>query len=143
MRIPSYDDLTPSIPDVTAADTLAQVKRILPVHPAEPPVGVQPSVARGQLFACLRSARPPGVLMAIAREFSPRIEPLGAWVVPDVGGRGRPLGDPAAIGSAIAGVADDRASGIRVAIAPTQTAARLMTIVHPRLMVLTDDIAGA
>jgi protein ImuB len=146
MRIPSYDDLTPSIPDITVRDTLAHVKRILP--PREAPAGpvAQPDTAGrpGQLFACLRSTRPPGVMMAIAREFSPRIERHGAaCVVLDVSGLGRLLGDAHAIGDALAGVADDRASGIRVAVAPTQTAARLLTIVHPRLVALTGDIAAA
>ena len=79
MRIPSYDDLTPSIPDITARDTLAHVTRILP-----PPetgrghIAGGDAAAPGQLFACLRSTRPPGVMMAIAREFSPRIERHGA-----------------------------------------------------------------
>ena len=146
MRIPSYDDLTPSIPDITVRDTLAHVKRILP--PREEAAGpvARPDTAGtpGQLFACLRSTRPPGVMMAIAREFSPRIERHGAaCVVLDVSGLGRLLGDARAIGDALAGVADDHASGIRVAVAPTQTAARLLTIVHPRLVALTGDIAAA
>ncbi len=146
MRIPSYDDLTPSIPDITVRDTLAHVKRILP--PREEAAGpvARPGTAGtpGQLFACLRSTRPPGVMMAIAREFSPRIERHGAaCVVLDVSGLGRLLGDAHAIGDALADVADDHASGIRVAVAPTQTAARLLTIVHPRLVALTGDIAAA
>jgi hypothetical protein len=146
MRIPSYDDLTPSIPDITVRDTLAHVKRILP--PREEtggPVGrADTGATPGQLFACLRSTRPPGVMMAIAREFSPRIERHGAaCVVLDVSGLGRLLGDAHAIGEALAGVADDHASGIRVAVAPTQTAARLLTIAHPRLVAVTRDLAAA
>ena len=30
MRIPSYDDLAPSIPDISVRETFAQVRRILP-----------------------------------------------------------------------------------------------------------------
>jgi protein ImuB len=146
MRIPSYDDLTPAIPDIGARDTLAQVNRILPRREAETRAAVRPDAAAtgGQLFACLRSTRPPGVMMAIAREFSPRVERHGACcVVLDVSGLGCLLGDAQAIGDALAAAADDRVSGIRVAVAPTQTAARLMAIVHPRLVVLAGDIAAA
>jgi protein ImuB len=146
MRIPSYDDLTPSIPDIAVRDTLAHVKRILPRREEAAGPVARPDTAGtpGQLFACLRSTRPPGVMMAIAREFSPRIERHGAaCVVLDVSGLGRLLGDAHAIGDALAGVADDHASGIRVAVAPTQTAARLLTIAHPRLVALTGDIAAA
>lgn len=181
MRIPSYDDLTPSIPDITPRETLAQVGQFLPPRrqesdPVSPPGRTAPPV---QLFGCLRSTRPPGVMLAIAREFSPRIERHGAaCVVLDVSGLGRLLGDACAIGDALAsaaghhaaasaasgrtaasaasgrtaasaargraaaGAAADRAP-IRVAVAPTQTAARLMTIVHPRLMVLAGDMAAA
>jgi protein ImuB len=143
--VPSYDDLTPSIPGITVRDTLAQVTRILPSREAAagPVVRADAAGTSGPLFACLRSTRPPGVMMAIAREFSPRIERHGACVVLDVSGLGRLLGDAPAIGDALAGVADDHASGIRVAVAPTQTAARLLTIVHPRLVVQTGDIAAA
>jgi protein ImuB len=146
MRIPSYDDLAPSIPDITARETLAQVQRVLPRRERDAAPALRPDAVAlpGQLFACLRSTRPPGVMMAIAREFSPRIERHGtACVVLDVSGLGRLLGDAHAIGEAIAGAAAEHASGIRVAVAATQTAARLMTIVHPRLMVLTGDIAAA
>ncbi len=131
MRIPSYDDLTPSIPDITARDPLA---------------------APG-LFACLRSTRPPGVLLGIAREFSPRLERHGPeCVVLDVSGLGRLLGEAPAIGEALARAAADRAAadraaadraaGIRVAIAPTQTAARLLTVAHLRLVVAGDPAAA-
>jgi protein ImuB len=144
MRIPSYDDLTPSIPDITARDTLAHVNRILP----PPETGRGHIVGRdaatpGQLFACLRSTRPPGVMMAIAREFSPRIERHGAsCVVLDVSGLGGLLGDAHAIGEALAAAAGDHAPDIRVAVAPTQIAARLMAIVHPRLTVVSDDVTA-
>ena len=55
------------------------------------------------VFACLWSSRTPAVLMAIARDFSPRIQRHGAeCVVLDVGGLGRLLGDPDTIGDELA-----------------------------------------
>src|SRR6185295_14118202 len=59
MRIPSYDDLARSIPDISARDTFAQVRRILPAEGAAPAGPVEPigSDAPSQLFACLRSTR--------------------------------------------------------------------------------------
>jgi protein ImuB len=81
--------------------------------------------------------------MAIARGFSPRVERHGACsVVLDVSGLGGLIGDPQAIGDALAAAVGDHGPGIRVAVAPTQTAARLLSIVHPRLMVLTGDVAA-
>ena len=59
----------------------------------------------------------------------------------DVSGLGRLLGDAHAIGEALAAAAGDRGPDIRVAVAPTQIAARLMAIVHPRLTVVADDAA--
>ncbi len=117
MRNPSSDALTPSIPGAAAAGA--------------------------SLFACLRSTRPPGVLLDLAREFSPRLERYGpGCVVLDVSGLGRLLGEAPAIGEAIAQAAADRAAGIRVAVAPTQTAARLLTVTHPRLVVVADPAAA-
>ena len=82
--------------------------------------------------------------MAIARDFSPRIERHGACVVLDVSGLGRLLGDPQAIGAELDRVAADRVAGIdRVALAPTQTAARLMAIAQPGVTVVTGDVASA
>jgi protein ImuB len=55
------------------------------------------------LFACLWSSRTPAVLMEIARDFSPRIQRHGGeCVVLDVGGLGRLLGAPGAIGDELA-----------------------------------------
>jgi hypothetical protein len=88
--------------------------------------------------------------MAVAREFSPRIERHGpACVVLDVSGLGRLLGDPQAIGTELNRVAADRvaadrvAADICVALAPTQTAARLMAIAQAGLTVVTGDVASA
>jgi protein ImuB len=95
--------------------------------------------------------------MAIARDFSPRIERHGpACVVLDVSGLGRLLGDAQAIGAELDRVAADRVAADRVAadrvapgavdrvaIAPTQTAARLMAIARPGLTVVTGNVASA
>jgi protein ImuB len=118
------------------------------------------------------------VMLAIARDFSPRIERHGdGSVVLDVGGLARLLGDAQAIGAALdraarsrlrgtgapgvkdrgtgaPGVKDrgtgapgvkDRGTGapIRVAVAGTQTAARLMAIARPGLTVTTGEVAAA
>ena len=60
MYIPSYDDLTPSIPDITPGETFAHVRRILRQDDA-PVVAesrAQPDAfVSSQLFACLRSSR--------------------------------------------------------------------------------------
>src|SRR5688572_8431970 len=105
MKIPSYDDLTPSISDVHPRDTFDYAARVIP-RSDEPVVSAYAMPAtryapqrtddsadapgdRGAsqidcqagrevpaLFACLRThgAARPGVLSALAREFSPRIE---------------------------------------------------------------------
>jgi protein ImuB len=178
MPIPSYDDLTPSIPDVSMRDTFAHVRRILPPDAAPagrpapierdaPPAHLHPT-PHGEapgLFACLRASgslelrRASENLMAIARDFSPRIERHGAaCVVLDVSGLGQLLGNPRAIGAELDRVAADRvaadrvaadragavpAAGIRVAIAPTQIAARLLAIAQPGLTVVTGDVGSA
>src|SRR5258706_11833738 len=102
MRIPSYDDLTPSIPDITPRETFSQVKRFLPSPVAPAPSGLvaDPSTATSPLYACLRATTTPSSVFAIARDFSPRLERHGAsTVVLDVGGLGRLLGDARAIGA--------------------------------------------
>src|SRR6266542_6335842 len=122
--IPSYDDLTPSIPDITPGETFAHVRRILPQDygPVVAGVGSPAGAASAQLFACLRSSRTPDALVPIARDFSPRLERHGsASVVLDVGGLGRLLGDPQTIGTELQRAAAACSSQIRVAIAETQT----------------------
>jgi protein ImuB len=131
--IPSYDDLTPSIPDITPGETCAHVRRILPPDHGRVVTATHPPFesSSAQLFACLRSPRAPEALVGIARDFSPRLERHGSSsVVLDVGGLGRLLGDPHAIGSELQGAAAAHAPPIRVAIARTQTAARLLAIGH-------------
>lgn len=119
------------------------------------------SAPTGRLFACLRSTpawidptAAMDAMLAIARDFSPRIERHGAAsVVLDVGGLARLLGDAQAIGAALdreavsAGARQARGRGdgrpIRVAVAATQTSARLLAIAHPGLTVACGDVAAA
>jgi protein ImuB len=146
MRIPSYNDLAPSIPDITPRETFSQVKRFLPRAAA--PVSARPapgaSTASPQLFACLRAAHAPETLLSIARDFSPRLERHGiSSIVVDVGGLGRLLGDADAIGAEIARAAASRSLDARIAVAPTQTAARLLAIGCADLTVRPGDVAAA
>ena len=154
MRIPSYDDLTPSLPDITPRDTFSQVKRFLPrAHapaPASPPVA-DATLSSAPLYACLRADPPPhfdpktpSPHFVIARDFSPRIERHGgSSVVLDVGGLGRLLGDPQAIGAELDRAAAGSSASLRIAIARTQTAARLLAIGCPGLRVAPGEAAAA
>ena len=171
MRIPSYDDLTPSIPDVSPGEVFSAVARLVPTAattantqpptstsemsqnnigrwklPAEAPLNRQRHGGGGvgRLFGCLRSARLPETMLRIAQDFSPRVQRYGAHaVVLDISGLGRLLGSPEAIGAELA-----RAAGAhdcpdsRVAIAPTQIAALLLSFSHSALTVVTADEAA-
>ena len=122
MKIPSYDDLTPSIPDITASDIFASVDRLLP---GAGPVGIgqeyRPPVRTRELYAALHGA-PIESLLAVAREFSPRIERYGdTEVVLDVSGLGRLLGDAQTIATELA-----RAGVPRLAVCHSQIGARLL-----------------
>jgi protein ImuB len=164
MRIPSYDDLTPSIPDITTRETFAEIRKFLPR--ANPPPGVTPSpidalTPSSPLYGCLRDARAAvrslapeaGLRQAqphtsphffIARDFSPRLERHGdSCVVLDISGLGRLLGTPQTIGTELARAADAYAADVRVAIARSQTAARLLSIAHPGPTIADGDGAAA
>src|SRR5829696_561014 len=121
MAIPSYDDLTPSIPDVSPGEVFSSVGAVLPPRPprssavadamadrrslgdARSEPGVLNTASPdpgggGELYAALHDgvAAVPGLdrLMAIAREFSPRIERhRGGTVVLDVSGLQRLFGE--------------------------------------------------
>ena len=72
-------------------------------------------------------ATSPEALLAVAREFSPRIEVCGGReVVLDLSGLERLFGDARTIGDEIRRTAADRELRVRVAIAGTRTAARLL-----------------
>jgi protein ImuB len=144
--IPSYDDLTPSIPDITPGEAFAHVRRILPQDhgPVVDGSRAHADASSAQLFACLRSSHAPEALVAIARDFSPRLERHGpASVVLDASGLGRLLGDAQTIGTELQRAASVHDAPIRVAIARTQTAARLLAIGNALLAVAPGDPASA
>ena len=149
MRIPSYDDLTPSIPDVSPLDVFASVERLMP---APPPVAAREAVAAAPstaaLFACVYTPAPSPAardrLDAIARAFSPRFERYGETaVVVDVSGLGRLLGDAAAIGAELDRAARAAGGRTHVAVASTQTAAMLLAMARPTLTVAAADVVAA
>jgi protein ImuB len=142
VSVPSYDDLTPPIPDVVSAESVTQLALFLNhgLHGSHGSVGSHGSpesgrgrptdpviVARVTLYACMHSDDDSTALWPIARDFSPRVmRASDREILLDVSGLGRLIGEPAAIAAEI-----DRAVGAaglraRVAIAPTQTAARLL-----------------
>ena len=158
MRIPSYDDLTPSIPDITARETFDEIGKFLPrpdPSPAVTPSPVDPLTAKSPLYACIRDSRiaesripeAPRTMaphFLIARDFSPRIERHGdSCVVLDISGLGRLLGTPQAIGMELARAADPYAAHVRIAIARSQMAARLLSIAHPGPTIADGDSAAA
>lgn len=143
MNVPSYEDLTPSIPDVEPADVLGSVDRLMPV-PA--PVGIGrerlpglPVCSAGvELYAALHG-RSADTLVTIAREFSPRIQRCGSTdVVLDVSGLGRLLGDASTIGTEL-----ERAGAARVAVVSSQIAARLLARARTGVSVVTGDLEAA
>ena len=84
--------------------------------------------------------------MALARDFSPRIERhRDACIVLDVSGLGRLLGDAHGIAGELQRTAVDRGVKVRIAVAPTQTATRLLTLdaMSRDACVVVDDAEGA
>ena len=159
MRIPSYDDLTPSIPDVSPNDVLASTGAVvhrsdaargLPAEAGSHPVvgGVASGFSRKAsagptsvpdgLYAALHDdARSLERLIAIARDFSPRIERHpGGSVVLEVSGLSRLFGDAASIGEHLA-----RAGAARVGVAASQTAALLLARASAGVRVAPGDPA--
>jgi protein ImuB len=138
MKIPSYDDLAPSIPDADPADVFSSVNRLLP---AAGPVGRGREHAAlpqtGELYAALHGPQIAS-LLAIAGDFSPRIERHGETdVVLDVSGLGRLLGDAQAIGAELA-----RAGAERVAVCQSQIGARLLARARAGVSVAPPDDGG-
>jgi protein ImuB len=75
-------------------------------------------------------------LVAVAREFSPRYESRGDLIVIDVRGLDRLFGSPRAIGDELRRDAADRGLHVHVAIAGTQTAAIVLAIARPGIVVI-------
>ena len=140
-------------------ETFAEVTRFLPAEQSRTHGG-EPATAAGSsisLFACLRRGLKAAPLdsalqtasrhsphFIIAREFSPRIECHGpSTVVLDVSGLGRLLGDAHAIGAELARAAAGDSANLRLAIARTQTAARLIAIGSSGPTIADGDVAAA
>jgi protein ImuB len=161
VAIPSYDDLTPSIPDVLPNDVLSSVAAVLPRRGAdnvfrlkaeatqplnESPVASafrrQAIAGSSELYAALHDpARGPSIerLVAIARDFSPRIERHpGGSVVFDISGLQRLFGGGASIAEHLAD-----AGATRIGIAVSQTAALLLARTCERPCVAEGDPAVA
>ena len=101
------------------------------------------------MFACLYLGPEPAsskdatgdgraaALLALAREFSPRVDEEAPGVVTvDIAGLGRLLGSPRAIGDQLRKAASDRHLPAHVAIARTRTAAALLASAHAGLLVV-------
>src|SRR5438105_11732533 len=81
------------------------------------------------MFACLHAAEGsrPDVLLGVARDFSPRVEAYGPReVLLDLSGLTRLFGDAKTIAGELRRTAADRGLRVRIAIAGTRTAARLL-----------------
>src|ERR1700752_3068792 len=93
------------------------------------------------MFACLYSVSVPvASLIAIAEAFTPRFEVIGPLVLLDVNGLSRLMGSPQEIGAQLRRAAE---GPVRIAIAPTQTAAALLALGRAGLTgVLADEQGG-
>ena len=128
--IPSYDDLTPGIPDVLSSESVSQLALFLHEDLKRKASGGHTAA----LYACLRRSpnhpitKSPDPLLAVARDFSPRVMVVSdVEVLLDVSGLGRLIGEPPAVAAELGRALQTAGMGeARVAIAPTQTAARLM-----------------
>ena len=99
-----------------------------PLHPARP----------------AHPALPASALTVVAEQFSPRYETRGDLVVIDVRGLERLFGDARAIGEELRREAADRGVRAHVAIAATQTAAVVLAIARPGVVVVEPNTeAGA
>ena len=91
------------------------------------------------MFACLYAAEGsrPDVLLGVARDFSPRIETCSARdVTLDLSGLTRLFGDANTIAGELQRTAAGRGLRIRIAIAGTRTAARLLTRARPGITIV-------
>ena len=143
-KIPSYDDLTPGIPDVLDSENVNQLALFLRKdlqREARAAAVREPSVPQRAVtmwYACLRDAgggqRPATrrTLLAVARDFSPRVMRVSdIEVLLDVSGLGALIGEPPVIAQELTRALHEAAIAGRVAIAPTQTMARLLAADRP------------
>jgi protein ImuB len=161
--IPSYDDLTPGIPDVPDSGTVDQLALFLREDLNTRSGGQEksrqptPDLQTPCLFACLRlsadrrrptangerhavngelaavvKAPPWQALLAVARDFSPRVRQASdCEVLLDVSGLGALIGAPPVIATELARALREAGVSAHVAIAPTQTMARLLATRSP------------
>jgi protein ImuB len=132
MTVPSYEDLTPGIPDVAEAETAGNLASLL----RERRVASSPLPASGAqhpgaaLYACLRLGAASATLeavLAIAHDFSPRVRRASAReVVLDVSGLGGLIGPPAEIARQLAQALLGAGIAASVALGQTQVVARLL-----------------
>lgn len=154
-RVPCYGDLTPGIPDVVETKAAKHLAAGLVDDRGQLPAAsdqtsaasYQPSAASYTLsaaFACVRlkagrcpleagswpleaGGRPLAAVLAIARDFSPRVMTVSdREVLVDISGLGRLIGPPAEIERQLARALLDARVEAAVAIGPTQTIARLL-----------------
>jgi protein ImuB len=150
--IPSYDDLERAIPDVEPADLFAAAASVVmrthrpPDAAASIPRAGELTVPRfpdpgsGRLFAALHAPTAPvDALVAIAREFSPRIERhAGNTVVFDASGLGRLFETPDVLAAHVL-----RAGAPHVAVARSQIAAVLLARARAGITVAIGEPGGA
>ena len=88
------------------------------------------------MFGAVLAATDAVAIQDVARDFSPRIEVCSdREVVLDLHGLDRLIGDPPTIAAELRRTAADRGLRVRVAVAGTRTAARLLVHAHPGLTI--------
>jgi protein ImuB len=90
------------------------------------------------MFACLYSlSAPSSLLIEVAQDFTPRYEVIGPLVRLDLSGLSRLFGSAREIGEQLR--ASMGGAPVRIAIAPSQTAAALLALGRPGLTVVSGD----
>ena len=132
--IPSYDDLTPGIPDEIDPKSAEQIALFLQTDLHTRSGDQETSntkyntaeLLNSYLYACLRGSNR-AALLAVACDFSPRVRVVSeSEVLLDVSGLGALIGPPARIEEELRRALKDAGARASVAIAETQTVARLL-----------------
>jgi protein ImuB len=101
-----------------------------------------PQAAVEPLYASIRTPRTPDVALAVAKDFSPRVQRhASGCMVLDVGGLGQLLGNARAIGAELTLACGANLGS--VALAPTQMGALLLSSAVAGLTVAVEDLGGA
>ena len=132
--IPSYDDLTPGIPDEVDPKSGDQIALFLGTDLRRRPGDQEtrkiktqksPDLLTSCLFGCLRGSDR-AALLTVARDFSPRVMVVSdTEVLLDVSGLGALIGPPATIEEELRRAVKEIGARASVAIAERQTVARL------------------